>query len=270
MELSLRFDTNPTFLVVNEEVVVAVDYVRHIIKDRRAEDEVEVVSGVFFNVAYCRNILGVTSAGLADPFSDEKGQQGPTDDERRKIVGLCRLLVTQERLVKQLEDELAKAKDNLRQTREVNLPDAMVSAGIRAEQLSDGAKVELKTDYKCSELREHESLVNGRLLKGKPEALKWLDNHDAGDLITYDVMMQFGRGQGDLIVKILNRVKRWKEFENFKLQEKRAVNAQRLKGWVRRQIDAGVNLPLELLGVHVLRYAEVTIEKRKAPLGDAS
>jgi hypothetical protein len=185
----------------------------------------------------------------ADPFEDEVESPGPTDEQRRHIVALCRLQVTQTRHVASLKDDLEKAQETLRRTSEVDLPEAMMAAGITMEGLSSGAKVELKTSYHPKELRNESGLA-------------WLEANGASSLISYDIAMQFGRSQEKLVATVMKRIARWKSASAFKLSEKKAVNAMRLKGWVNERVKAGADLPFDLLGVHVRRYAEVTIEQQ--------
>src|SRR5215469_9374402 len=135
---------------------------------------------------------------------------------RRSIVELCRLLMRQEREVAILEKDLENAKAEMLKTKEVDLPQAMMAAGISLERLSDGATAELKTGYYPKELKSD-------------EGLEYLERAGAGELIEHTIHMQFGRSQAKLVAQIMRRVAKWKAASTFKLMDKRSVNAMRLK-----------------------------------------
>lgn len=176
---------------------------------------------------------------------------GPTEEQRKTIVELCRQQVRQERLVNHLEAELHIAQDTLRMISEVQLPNAMMEAGITREDLANGASVALKASYHPKQL-------------STPEGLEYLISQGAGSLIKHDIGMQFGREQEKLVHQILNRISKWKSSSNFKVTEKRAVNAQTLRGYVYEQIKAGNPVPFDLLGVHVRHFAEVVLPEKSS------
>lgn len=180
---------------------------------------------------------------------DVEEAPGPTEAQRRRVVDLCRRQTEQLLRVERLERDLKVARDALLQTQERDLPDAMMEAGILKEMLASGISVELKTSYHPKQLTDQ-------------TGLDWIVAHGAGAMIKHDIGMQFGLRQEKLVRTILKRIAGWKSASNFKLTEKRAVNAQTLGAFVREQVKDGASVPFDVLGVYVRRYAEVTIPEQ--------
>src|SRR6266550_460634 len=111
---------------------------------------------------------------VIEDVSDVESAPGPTEVQRRTIVELCRTQVRQQRLVARLEAELHIAQDTLRMVSEVQLPDAMMEAGITREDLANGASVALKASYHPKQLTAQ-------------EGLQYLISQGAGSLIKHDI-----------------------------------------------------------------------------------
>ncbi len=112
--------------------------------------------------------------------------------------------------------------------------------------LKNGAKVQVKPFYagKISD-------------ENKEEAFKWLRQHGFGSLIKREISAKFGKGQDKLATMALEALEKL----GCDPGDKTSVHPQTLKAFIKEQVEAGKNLPTDLLGVFVGKVTKVTPAK---------
>ncbi len=145
---------------------------------------------------------------------------GPTDGQLQRVSELAALQVRQEATVAALEQELADAKDALKQTAERDLPNLMDDIGLAEYKLTTGAKVSIKT-----------KIVGAILEENRPAAFEWLHRHGFGPIVKRNVEVQFGRGDAMKAGRLLGYLTRW--YKDFKISDKEAVHGNTLNAWAR-------------------------------------
>lgn len=183
---------------------------------------------------------------MTDYFEDDV-LPAPTEEQRRRIIELCRRQVREERRVEDLERELGDAREALRVTSEVDLPALMAEAGVHSEPLSNRARVDIVTEYKNGELQN-------------PLGLAYLDRAGAGSLARYTISLTFAKGHQKLVRMLLKRIGGWKDAPSFSLTEKCSVHHGTLKSWVRERVRSGADVDFDAIGVHVRRVAKIVVE----------
>ena len=181
-------------------------------------------------------------------YEDDAAAAAPTDADLASIAELAQRQVDAEAEVTQLEADLKDAQARLRQVAEADLPEALGRVGLSEFTLKSGHKIGVTTIVRASIPKATQG-----------EAFAWLEENNAGDLIKEDVDVQFGRGEGGLAQSLLSIVR--STFPAQKLTHKRGVNPQTLGAFVREQLGAGADLPLDLLGVFIQKRATVTPPK---------
>lgn len=133
---------------------------------------------------------------------------------------------------------------------ETDIPQAMESLDLQEYVTTDGAKVKVK-----ERIHAHISEAN------KPEAFKWLRKHKFASLIKTELSVVFGKGEDALARKAAALL--GKSFKGHRPEVSETVNHNTLKAFVREQLEAGNDLPMELLGVHRQTIAEFELPKAK-------
>ena len=150
-----------------------------------------------------------------------------------EITQLAKALVDSERAVESAEEALKACKEAARLLREESMPSAMQELGLESLQLDTGQKITIKQDVYASIPAER-----------KAEAFAWLEDRDFGGLIKMEVVAYFNKGSNDAALKLLKEL----EAQGFDSTLDKGIHAQTLKAFLREQIAAGAELPLELFG----------------------
>ena len=145
-----------------------------------------------------------------------------------------------------------RARRNQIITRE--MVEMMDAANVEAITVA-GRTFETKPYYKASIPEEH-----------RDAAHTWLEEHEAGDLITYELVVSFPKD----CQEEAERLERYAR-ENFQMAEvskKRAVPWARLTSWLRemfeKQDETTVLPPLEIMGATVGRVVKIKEPKKSA------
>ncbi len=188
--------------------------------------------------------LDPVAAGIDFEADGREEVQSPTDLKNLALVA-ARLLKAKEKLA-WYENKAEEAKKEVRQLEEVELPDTMDAAGVSRFETSEGAGIVIKR------------IVAGSIKEvNRAEAFAWLRSHEYGHLIKQETKVVLPRGKElpPQVVKTLEKI-------GAEVSQKEAVNPQTLGAWARECIEAGIKLPLDLLGVYVGRRA--TVEAKAA------
>lgn len=177
----------------------------------------------------------------------EQGSMMPSDEQLDKVRTLVEQQVTLEDEVKDLEKKLEEKKAALANVREVQLPSALQEFGLSEIKLTDGSKVNVKQEYYATIKEEF-----------RPAAFAWLERNGHSDLIKHDVIMSFTRGQDEYARQAMELLQE----NNFTFDDKRNVHPQTLKAFVKEQIEAGREIPLDTFSVHIKQVAKIHKEKK--------
>lgn len=157
------------------------------------------------------------------------------DNHLNTISSLAKEQVVLENEVKALEEELKVKKAELLRIQTQTLPDALSEAGVSGFTLDTGEQVIVKGFVSAKIPAKHEQ-----------QAYQWLEDNGHGDIIKTQITVDTGR---DLELA--------REYQAI-LQEAgaepsvgRSVHAQTLKAFVKKEVEAGESIPLELFGAYV-------------------
>jgi len=166
----------------------------------------------------------------------------PKNKDLSEISEIAEAMKNMQGFVADLENKLAINKERLRNIQETILPEAMQKVGLSEFKLSDGSKIVIKVLYK------------GSIPKGKEEiAFSWLKEHGHEDLIKNSISTSFGKGEEQRAEQCCNILQE----AGYDYTNKKSVHPSTLKAFVREQIEAGRELPLDILGVFILTKAEI-------------
>lgn len=149
----------------------------------------------------------------------------------------------------ELENQIQLAEDSLKRLVEIHtristqlLPAALRAYNLSEIKMADGSQVTIQKIVKASIPKPRES-----------EAFLWLETAGHGDLIKHVVSANFGKGEEEaarIAIKALQE-------SGVHANDKRSVHPQTLGAFVREQLDAGVALPHDILGVFIGEVAKI-------------
>lgn len=152
------------------------------------------------------------------------------------------------------EDEIAKVEAQLKELKRARdhlainvIPEAFEKCGLDPD---DGSLPLGKSKRKLV-VKQH---VTAGIPKGKEgPALSWLREHGQGELIKNLVVVEFGKGGDNVAKALLDDLRK----QGLQAGQTEGVHPQTLAAFARRQLSAGKDLPMELLGVNRFRKAQV-------------
>lgn len=159
-----------------------------------------------------------------------------------EVSELARQLVTMQDEVKDLESMLKNRKEDLRKLQEQTLPDALIELGLSEVALENGVKIETKQFYRASIPKAKED-----------EAFAWLRDNGHGDLVKHVVSLRFDREEDEQARELIEDLRD----KGLDPENKQSVHPMTLRAFARERIEAGEDIPHDLLGVYVGQQATV-------------
>lgn len=158
----------------------------------------------------------------------------PSNNEVSEISALATLQIQRQIDVEKAELALKEASEKLRQVQEVDLPNAMLQAGVTEIRLPDGQRITLKEDV-------YASIPKDRMA----EAFAWLKANNLADVIKNEVKVNFGKGEEESAAALIEELNAhgWTSYDT-----KTTVHPSTLKSLIREQLAKGVNIPLDVFG----------------------
>lgn len=159
------------------------------------------------------------------------------------MAALARALVDADAAVEQAEVNLKDAKERARVLREETIPSAMQELGLEEIKLDTGQKLSVKQDV-------YASIPSDK----KEEAYNWLDANGFGGLIKVEVKTDYPKGEAQAALQLFQEL----QDRGLNAQYGQNVHAQTLKAFLREQIAAGSNVPLDLFGARPVWTAKLS------------
>lgn len=173
----------------------------------------------------------------------EEDQTPITQDDLSNISRLARRVRENEQTVAIIEEQLKKAKAELRKVQEGDLPEAMKACNMEKFTTADGLNVSVS-----------ETLYATIAKKNKPAAAKWLIENELGALVKEDIIIGFDGDCHDVVQSV---IKLLKEAEVTNVTTAESMNTASIKSAIKELLGDGKEVPLELFGAYFARKAVV-------------
>lgn len=169
---------------------------------------------------------------LSEALKDSGVSLDVKDNNLKVITTLAMRQLEMEAAVEAAEVRLQELKAELKNVAEVQLPTAMLEAGMRTFTLNNGAAVKVSKFYGASIKVENRS-----------EAFRWLVEQGHEGIIKTNVVTEFGKG----VEERRNAMKfAWElQSDGYAAVLDESVHAQTLKAFVREQTEQNERLPKE-------------------------
>lgn len=177
------------------------------------------------------------------------------DEEDIGVVGdnalsMLRSLAIQQKdcevKVAQCEQELAAAKEELRQVSEVQLPELLDELGMEEFTTKEGLKIKVKEVIRAS---------MGRSDEEKERALNWLDENGFGAIIKRTVEVPFNRGADNEAKQLRDELRK----DGLRASFSRKVEPSTLRAFIVEKLTDGEEIPLDIFKVFRDRKTQVEV-----------
>ena len=168
----------------------------------------------------------------------EKDAQQFTKIDQSKVKdlsGLCDKKLDIDAKIANAKNSLKELEETERKLSQELIPEALQEAGVSSLTLKNGSKVEVRVKYAARIPEKH-----------KDEAFGWLKQNGHDDIIKNEVVIRFGRGEENRALELVKEL----DGRGLSPDQKRRVEPMTIKGFVREQIEKGVNLPQDKFGVY--------------------
>ncbi len=162
----------------------------------------------------------------------------PTDADLSRVATLAERQCQEEAEAIRLTVLLQQALAALRQTREVDLPEALRAVGLAGFTLTDGTPVKIEDKFIGTMLTD-------------PAGLRWVEDHDGVPLIKTTIEIELDRGdlaEARLLLAELRAHRLSNRFKKLDLKEQ--IHHSTIGAFVRELVLRGDDPPLDLLGVY--------------------
>lgn len=191
---------------------------------------------------------------LQEIEADFEAEEGATPEQLAAVVNAARELARREKLVGQLEEQLKKAKEDLKASVEVLVPKAMEEAGMQKAPLGPpGWYVEVNDIVKASIPSPHSDRIDNAPEKNAI-GMSYLEPV-APDLIKMKLVAYFGRDEYDFARKVQRDFERRKRKVRYTMEKE--VHTGTLTSWVKRQDEAGLEVDEVALNVRRFKAAKI-------------
>ena len=168
----------------------------------------------------------------------------PSNNDLLEISQLAKQQLSLQDQVATAEQALEALQRALRQVQEIDLPQAMLQAGVSSITLPTGQKITIK-----------ESLSVGAVSPKSQHyaaALQWLRDNNFGDVIKNEVKVLFGKGEEEGAMELVQDLKQhgWNNYEQLV-----TVHSQTIKSLITEQLARGKDVPLEIFGAYPVTKA---------------
>jgi len=159
------------------------------------------------------------------------------------IVAMVEEAHAAELAVAEAEEALRVKKEALRDVVERRLPEALDAIGM--DRLSArGLTVTVEDALQVSQPP----------VAQRPAAYRWLEEHGEGGMVKREVRVTFAAGEQDDAEKLESELDA--DFPG-RVRKAEEVNTSTLKAYLRRALEAGERVPLELFGARAFRVARI-------------
>lgn len=182
------------------------------------------------------------TAHAADYEADAQLTEAESTNILAQITNTVREFLTAEREVKEAEEALKAAQDRLRNITETQLPLLMDEAKQKTLTTLDGYQVTRGEVIRASISQEN-----------MPKAAEWLQANGQGAIIKREISLKFGKGEEDKAAEAVGALRE----HHFAPVDKMSVHPQTLGSVVRELLEAGKEIPMDVLGVYVQPLVKV-------------
>ena len=183
------------------------------------------------------------------------GDEPVAQDQLVLLGQLADKLEAKKNAVDEAERLLKVAQEEYRQVRERELPELMLSIGLKDITTSGGVGVELREEIRASLPKEGAE---------RDRAMAWLKDNDHAGLIKTEISIRLDRTQVEHADVVWQDIISKMELLGIDpdVRRKEDVHHQTLCAFLREEMRQGHEVPLDYFGAFVQKFAEIKKKKK--------
>ena len=158
------------------------------------------------------------------------------EDNMGRIGAVATDIAETEAEISVIKEKLKTKETYAKKLSQEVLPSLFSEVGLSEIKLADGRKIKVSEYYSATPLKENREKVH-----------TWLRDNGFGDLVKNQVTCSFGRNEDEKASGLLSHLDK----EGYESAQREWVEPSTLRAFVREQYEAGVELPMDLLGAFV-------------------
>jgi hypothetical protein len=166
-------------------------------------------------------------------------------NDLQNLKTLAEELLAERANLADLELKTQEAAKKIKALEEERIPAAMDAAGMEKFTTAQGFTLSVDSKVRCGELK-------------RQEGLDWLRAHGHAGLIRSEVVVPFGVGQDDKARQLVQTL----AGQELAARQEAKVLWNSLASTIKTMMEAGEDVPLELLGAHIQRTTKVEEPKK--------
>ena len=161
------------------------------------------------------------------------------------IAAECVKLKAKEDEIAALEEQVKNKKAEADDISSRVIPELLAEQGLSELKLSDGSKVAVKKEFRCTLPKDEEK---------RAQCYKWLRDQGLGDIIKNNVFVTFGKGEDNKAEQLLNPAAE----NGFQPQQKSDVAWMTLTALFRERIESGLDMPSDVFSTWIKDKTKIT------------
>ena len=157
-------------------------------------------------------------------------------DNMGKIGAVATDIAETEVEISAIKEQLKAKETYSKKLSQEVLPSLFAEVGLSELKLSDGRKIKVSEYYTATPLKENRAKVH-----------TWLRDNGFGDLVKNQVTCSFGRNEDEKASSLISDLTE----KGLEPAQREWVEPSTLRAFVREQYEAGVELPMDLLGAFI-------------------
>lgn len=167
-----------------------------------------------------------------------------TSDVLGQISSLAEQQLEYQERVEELDSQLRVAKARLSSIAEHEIPALLDQVGVSELTTSNGVKIKISEKIRVSVSKQNQN-----------DAMDWLVSNGHGGMIKSEVTAKYDRGQEEIASNLRDMLE--DALGEDHVSQGRKVEPSTLRAFIKRQLEEGVDVPLELFGVFRQRISEI-------------
>ena len=157
-------------------------------------------------------------------------------DNMGKIGAVATDIAETEAEISAIKEQLKSKETYAKKLSQEVLPSLFSEVGLSELKLADGRKIKVSEYYTATPLKENRAKVH-----------TWLRDNGFGDLVKNQVTCSFGRNEDEKASSLISDLTE----KGLEPAQREWVEPSTLRAFVREQYEAGVELPMDLLGAFI-------------------
>lgn len=179
--------------------------------------------------------------------------RAPSADDLLTISDLANKQLRLIDAIAEQEEILCGLKDQLSRVRDFELPQAIEATGLKEFELTNGSKVSIKEEIYAAITEENREAAFG-----------WLEKTSNDGIIKNQINCPFGKGQDEDAQQLMLMLAE----KGFSFTNSRMVHPQTLRAFIKKELEDGGQIPLEVFSVHIKKVATIKQSKEARKNGN--